>query len=323
MNANYLKIDVLRKNFNFKKVPAQIRDEIVRAFELSLKDKKTKEEYYELYDIVDYIAVKAKNSYRSKKSKVFLEILLCLFFPKILTSCGVVYHYKLEYLNDRLEFSDILQESIVDFLEFIKKFEIGKSSFSYYIGKFFEKHIIELLRGDINYIKMTPVSMSVNSQARDNIYSDSDSLLNELSEKEVMESILKILNNTKKKGKTGTVEKVCESFLNGRTCTDIAKELGLTYHAIYEVKQRIQLQIADEVNFNKYSSYFVTLSKDKFRTFKIEERSKKIFTGVTLRRCTNCKSIINGKIPKKDNRIVGSTDCRYCGTKIYFRSRVA
>lgn len=319
----YDKIEDLRNNFDLERIPKSMRGLVEHAFELSLKKKKTKDEYTDLYEIVDALAVKAKNMTKSYSAAMFAEILVYLFFPKILTSCGVVYYYKLEFLNDRLEFDDIFQEAVIDFLEFIKKYEKGKSTFSYYIGKFFDKHITELLRSDINYIKMTPVSMSVNSQARDNIYSDADSLLNELAEKEVMEAILQILKKVRKKGRTRTVDRVCESFLNGKTCSELAENLGLSYHAIYEIKQRIQIQIADEVNFNRFSSYFITLSKDKFRTFKIEERTKKIDTEINIRRCTNCKSIIGSIVPKKENRIMGSMNCKYCGIKIYFRSKVA
>lgn len=312
-----------KSNIDTTKIHPSIRDASRLVIDLSQKEDKSKDEVIELYKAIDELVMASKKMDKTKKGSVASEILLYAFYPKILTSTGVIYRNELRDYRDRISIYDLFQESYMTFLKMIFHYKKSKSTFGYYFGRYFRKYIISNMSEMINYVKMTPVRMIADSQAKDYLLYDKDSLLDLLIEKTLLEDINKIIKKYKKVGKTKTVDTVCKNFFEGKSCQEIANDLGLSYHAVYQVKERLMIKLADMLNQHKYCNYSVTFSKDKYRLFKLEERTKKIDTLVSIKVCKNCgKRIYNRMIPRED-RTKGFVICSKCETISYLRGKIA
>ena len=71
----------------------------------------------------------------------------------------------------------------------------------------------------------------------------------------------------KKEGsKSKSMNKVCnEIFFSNKSVSELAKERGVTYHAIYQTTYKVKKRLADILSKSKYCSYnIIELTTEKF-----------------------------------------------------------
>jgi hypothetical protein len=74
-----------------------------------------------------------------------------------------------------------------------------------------------------------------------------------------------IIERSKKSNRSDTVKQVCyHIFLGNKTCSELASELNITYHAVYEVMNKIKRELMFFFGDNIYSGVTVTSTGLKF-----------------------------------------------------------
>lgn len=152
-----------------------------------------------------------------------------------------------------------------------------------------------------------------NSQYKDN---KQDDILNIIIEQNLFEDINTFFNSIKKRQRTKTVTKVIdEYFLGDKTISEISKELNITYHAVYDVSNRIKRELSDMLNNNDNCNYNINLDKTKYTTFTIEKKKNLAkFEIKSLKRISCSKCGKTHKIYKRD--VMDFLICKKCGNRI-------
>lgn len=322
MNEIKKEILTIRKSGYAPNTNKKLRDTCGLLVELSERTRND-EENRNFHNIINEFANYVTENSHTKKAELYRETLLYVYYPKILTSTGYVYN-KLYHYHDRIESNDIHQITVMSFFDLLHKYENVKSGFTYYVKKYLVPYTWRNLKIELQYLARTPVRLSINSQALDHIYNGRDSIINSICERATLEEINAAIKKYKNKSRSKHANTICKGiFKNGRTCRDIAKETGLTYHSIYEIKERILIIIAAALNHNKFSGYYVTFSQKNNTRFKIEERTKKIDTMQSIKMCSNCGACLYKKyIPPRELRTLGYIICKKCGNKNYIKSKL-
>jgi hypothetical protein len=132
--------------------------------------------------------------------------------------------------------------------------------FSYYIEKYIKFSIDRYLKKYINYSKRILVSIVINSQAVDKRQNTEKQALFNLFYKDYIKFI-NILK-TKKYRRSGSWKIVCdEYFMNYKTILQIANELNITYHSIYQIVSRIKNELYQLINDSKYTNFNIKVEK--------------------------------------------------------------
>lgn len=214
-----------------------------------------------------------------KKHKFARDALCLLFFPLILkTSVNMYFKYVSGYYP-RCVPSDIFQEAYIIFLEMIDRYNSDRAVFPHYVNVMLKKYLYVYTMKTLSYLSKTSTRMVPNSQAMDrHCISEHKFMLNVLADIVYNDYIdlITIIKNEKSKS-IKTMTKICDNiFLGSKDCSQIAKELGITYHAVYEIEKRIQKRIADMINSNKFSTYYIDIQT-------IQRESRKFYHTFTLR----------------------------------------
>jgi len=237
---------------------------IRRTIQLSRIYNKTEEEQIELYYSINSLI----DSY-NKGIRISRDALYLIFYPLIRKTIFDL-TYKL-VKKGKIPLSicqDLLQESFIMFNDLLDNY--NKSTFfPYYIKKFIKFSVDRYLKRYINYSKRILVSIAINSQALDKRQNTERQALFNL----FYNDYIKFINilKTKKYRRSGSWSIVCdEYFVNYKTILQIANELGLTYHSIYQIVSRIQDELYQLINDSKYTNFNIKVEK----RFKYDRRGR-------------------------------------------------
>ena len=184
------------------------------------------------------------------------EFLIKVYEPYIKKVTGKFY----PYVDTKVEFEDALQETYAIFLMLVYKYNKVIASFSYYINLMLPKHVYVWVQ-KINVQKY--VAVDINS-VEETLYhldiDDSDKMYDYFNSKILeKEYIAFIENRATKSNRSTTVREVCNKiFLGDTTCSDLAGQLNISYHAVYEIINKIKKELRFFFNDSRFSEFTVT-----------------------------------------------------------------
>jgi RNA polymerase sigma factor (sigma-70 family) len=198
------------------------------------------------------------------ESENALSFLIEVYEPYIKKISGKYF----TYVSNPLEYEDVLQEVYVIFLVLTYKYDKLISSFSYYINLMLPQYMNVWLQKitqtysipvDIKIIESTVSHPSLDTA--DKVY---DYLNGTILEREYIHFIEE---RAKKNSRSNTVKEVCDKiFLGNTTCSELAQELGISYHAVYEIINKIKKELRFFFNSNRFSEYYITSTGEYMQT---------------------------------------------------------
>jgi DNA-directed RNA polymerase specialized sigma24 family protein len=168
--------------------------------------------------------------------------------------------------NSALEFCDILQEAYVIFIQLIYKYRKEESSFSYYITFMLPQHLYVWSKR-LNKINSIAVDYNILENILQNSTSNSKVDMYDYFNFKILEQdyIEFIKRRAEKKSSSSTLSVVCyKYFLGKETCSNIATELNISYHAVYEIINKIKKELKYFLHKNEFTDFKITGSGIKF-----------------------------------------------------------
>lgn len=193
-----------------------------------------------LYDIIKQaiVLIQDGNSYEREKATCFL---VELFEPYVRKISGKLYRN----LQGAQDYGDILQETYTMFLTLLNKYNPKVSAFSYYIGVMLPQHMNRWAEKEVTYnnyntsVDMEEYSLVDPSFKNADVVSD---YLNAFVLTREYQEFIQI--RAKRQSRSGTVSQVCyRYFLGSDSCSEIARDLGISYHAVYEIIGKIKKEL--------------------------------------------------------------------------------
>jgi len=159
-----------------------------------------------------------------------------------------------------VEFQDALQETYVTFVNLIYKYNKTISSFSYYINNLLPQYM-HVWAQKVRLSHHVPVDIKiVESTLGHPLLDTSDKVFDSLNifvfEQEYLDFIEK---RALKISRSKTVKEVCiYYFLGHESCSTIAQRLGITYHAVYEIINKIKEEVKVFLSQSAFCYYHST-----------------------------------------------------------------
>jgi len=195
----------------------------------------------QLYEIIKIAVSLAQDTSKGVINKKAVDFLAKLFQPFIKKWSAKVY----QNLKGIVDYSDVLQETYTLFFTLLKKYDSSVSQFSYYIKVMLPQHLVRWAEKEIIY---SNINVSVNIGDYDII--DPNLNTSESVEDYLLAFVLTgeymkfIMRRAERQSRSNTVKEVCYKFFLGKnSCSEIAKELGISYHAVYEIIGKIKNEL--------------------------------------------------------------------------------
>lgn len=213
---------------------------------------RTKEQDTELYSIIQF----ASNSILENENRALvdrsLQFLVLVFEPLIKKFAS--YYYS--QVSSDEEYDDVLQEIYATFLTLIYKYNPERASFSYYINDMLPRHMC-------TWVQKTRLRHIIDNNGLededvcDPYLKDESSVYTHFNsyilEKEY-ETFIKA--RAVKNVRSNTVPEVCYNyFLNKKTCSEIAHDLGISYQAVREVINKIKVELKEFLSDSIFTDY--------------------------------------------------------------------
>ena len=200
--------------------------------------KRTAEDSATLYSTIQD-AVEQVQFYKGQDESVEpLTFLTEVFKPLILKSAAIV--HKFIYKHEQLD--DVIQQGYLQFIELTYGYDPSISQFSYYIKSMLERQLRAWSKKQTKYSAVAMDTAIINNILVDPSLCDMNTVylqFNELILKDELQEFMEERAN--RKARSATVREVCyKYFLGTHSCKKIAEELGISYHAVYEVIKRIE-----------------------------------------------------------------------------------
>ena len=222
------------------------------------------EETKQLYSTIqDAVTLAQKKD--GKESETAMSFLLEVYEPYVKKIAGRYF----PYVETPMEFDDVFQEVCVIFLLLTYKYNKDISSFSYYINLMLPQYMNVWIQ-KINSTTIVPVDIKVIEStlchpAFDTAEKVFDYFNGLIFEKEYT---LFIQKRSEKSSRSSTVKEVCNKiFLGNTTCSELAEELGISYHAVYEIINKIKKELMQFFNENNFGEYFVTSTGEFYKPY--------------------------------------------------------
>lgn len=219
-------------------------------------DKRSKEDTERLYKIIQHSVDVAQQEDSEEDKKNALNFLVVLYEPLIKKISSRIYCY----LSSSVEFFDVLQESYATFISLLYKYDQNISSFSYYIGLMLNQRMSRWAEKESLYGKTNIVS-SMSEQIHPHpLFNSSDAVDSYLNGYILIQDYIDfIVERSQKPSRSSTVREVCEKyFLGKKTCSQIANDLNISYHAVYEIIGKIKNELKIFFHDSIFSSYNIT-----------------------------------------------------------------
>lgn len=215
---------------------------------------RTKEEDSQLYEIIQFAStsIVQNNTAIIDKSLQFLA----LTFEPLIKKLAYQYHSQVSHAE---EYEDVLQEVYTMFITLVYKYNPERASFSYYIHDMLPRYMYSWvqkihLHSLINCESVEEYALSdPYLKDQDSVYDIFDSLILAQEYEEF------ILNRATRNVRSNTVPQVCyHYFLDKKTCSEIAVELGISYQAVREVINKIKKELKEFFSDNLFTDYIST-----------------------------------------------------------------
>lgn len=220
----------------------------------------TKQLYSTIQDAVALAQIK-----EGKESELAMNFLLEVYEPYVKKIAGRYF----PYVETPIEFDDVFQEVCVIFLLLTYKYNKDISSFSYYINLMLPQYMNVWMQ-KVNSSSTTPVDIKVIEStlchpAFDTAEKVFDYFNGLIFEKEYTAFIQK---RSEKSSRSSTVKEVCQRiFLGNTTCSELADELNISYHAVYEIINKIKKELVLFFNENNFGEYVVTSTGEFYKAY--------------------------------------------------------
>lgn len=188
--------------------------------------------------------------------------LIVLFKPIILKFSS--YYYS--KVKEQYEYDDVVQEGYLLFISCIYNYNKELSAFPHYIKDNYPKYFYTWAKNIWKYsdkISDAPFDDMVHPH-----YDEDDKVFSRLLEDLYAREYTQFITNLSQKySKTDTHRIVCEDyFLGNRSCLDIATELNISYHAVYDCIRKIKRDFNYYIKNNKnFDCYFGSDSEIIFK----------------------------------------------------------
>jgi len=193
-----------------------------------------------LYDIIKkaILIIQEDSPYEREKATYFI---IELFEPYIRKISNKLYRN----LHGAQDYCDILQETYTMFLTLLSKYNPKISAFSYYIGVMLPQHMNRWAEKEVLYNSVnTSVDMEEYSLA-DPLFSNANVVSDYLNAYVLTREYQEFIKlRAARQSRSGTVSQVCyRYFLGSDSCSEIARDLGISYHAVYEIIGKIKKEL--------------------------------------------------------------------------------
>lgn len=224
---------------------------------------RTAEESAYLYSYINLLVRDSKGG-DDKLAKDALNELIILFKPKIYDTTRKYF----KYVKDYMEIDDFMQESYAIFIALVIKHDPSISSFLYYVKEMYPKYVWSWVEKTCRDHKKVTDLGDLDVPHPD--YDTDDKVFSRLMansyEKEYVDFINAI---AEKETKTPTLKAVCNRyFLGTSTCRELASDLGISYHAVYDYITKIKRELNYHLKNSPHFDFFFAsdgeiISKDK------------------------------------------------------------
>lgn len=220
-----------------------------------------------LYSYIQSLTDEAK-SLDDKISKEAINDLIILFTPIILKFSSIFY----QKVKDQYEYDDVLQEGYCLFILCIHNYDKNLSMFLYYIKStypFCFSTWVKTIKKQSDHLSDTPFTDMVHPHL-----DDDDKIFNNFMENLYAREYVNFIKKLSLKySKTDTHRIVCEKyFLGNNTCLELASELNVSYHAIYDCIRKIKRDLNYFIKNNK--DFYFYFGSDSEVILKKEEYEK-------------------------------------------------
>ena len=247
-----------------KIVKSEKTAEIDKIIELSRSYKtRTQEESNYLYSYISFLVRDAKST-DDKLAKEALTELILLFKPKIYDTTRQYF----KYVKDYMEIEDFMQESHAIFIALVIKYDPTIASFLYYVKEMYPRYVWSWVEKTFRDHRHLTELGDLDVPHPD--YDTDDKVFSRLMANTYEQEFIDFIENiAKKETKTPTLRAVCTKyFLGTTTCRDLAAELGISYHAVYDyiskIKRELNYHLKHSANFDFfYSPDGFVVTKDK------------------------------------------------------------
>jgi len=237
------------------------RDEAIYKTGINLSrnfNKNTNKETTKLYDIIKYAINIIQNIgiYKQRRRDKAISFITELYEPLIRKVSAKIYYI----LKSTVDYEDILQETYSMFLVLLDKYDPERASFSYYINTMLPQHMNRWAEKESNYRNINiPVNVS-EYVIVDPLLSDSEQVFDRLNAFLISKEYTKFVQHrSKKQSRSDTVRIVCEEYFLGKnSCSDIARQLNISYNAVYEIINKIKRELCIFFSTNKYCSHVLS-----------------------------------------------------------------
>lgn len=220
---------------------------------------RTQVETQELYDTIKNAVLCSQNPQNADSDKA-LQFIVFVFDPLIKKIASKLYLY----IKDYEEYEDILQETYATFIRLVYGYNPSISAFPYYIRNMLPRQVKAWSQRTkkrsyfpIDTVIVDNALADPHLNTKDNVYDRYNSYI---VDGEIEEFILQ---RAEKKAKSDTVREVCYNyFLGGMTCTTLAKKLNISYHAVYEIINRIKAELQIFVQESSFTEFEFDEKKD-------------------------------------------------------------
>jgi len=212
---------------------------------LGRKFNKTKEEFEFLYTKIYELV--------NRKSEEDVLILLYLFKPFIRKIIGSIYKQYPILMRDFLTYQDLEQQGNLFLLECIEDHNSALASFTYYMKKFVLFKFIKFI-SKYNSIQKHEFFLHGGSPFYEKIDFET-----EIMDKFMGDSFIDFCDFlSKKKTRSLYREQIIKKFFIYRySVAELAKEYGVSYHAVYQVVNRAVYDLSNMLNRSRYSTVYI------------------------------------------------------------------
>lgn len=203
-------------------------------------ENRTELETQELYDTIKEAVLCAQDPQNDDSDKA-LAFIVFVFDPLIRKIAGKIYFY----IKDCEEYEDILQETYATFIRLVYGYNPSISAFPYYIKNMLPRQVKAWSQRTKRKSYIPVDTVIVDNAIADPFMNSKDSVYERYNSYVMQEEYKEfIMQRAERKTKSNTVKEVCYNyFLGSSSCTQLAKKLGISYHAVYEIIQRIKLEL--------------------------------------------------------------------------------
>lgn len=208
-----------------------------------------------LYQIIQEAAELIQTG-TDKQKDVAMGFVVSVYEPYIKKLSSKIYQKVKKYI----EYDDVLQETYTIFIQLIYRYKKEIASFSYYVTFVLPQHMY-VWSTKVKKSYQAPIDTSLLEEKITNPFlKDEDAVFNYLVSR-ILENdyVTFIEDRAKKKSRSSTVQHVCyDYFLGSKSCSTIASELNISYHAVYEIIGKIKKELKVFLHESVYTDIELT-----------------------------------------------------------------